>query len=210
MIRRTYRTLHEMTNDPVRSYFEQIDSSDDANYCLMMIKQGVDVDTRDREFGLTGLHMCVKKGNWNTFTMLLDEGADPNIPDFDGYSPLYWAMMGNRREFLIPLLEAGADPNIFVSKDGMTPIHTAARIGDMDLMNVFIKYNASMGATDDNGMNTLLYAIKGNTHEIVQFLINEYDFDLNKKINGKSYMDYATEWKVNNSIKALKVSKNNW
>ena len=41
----------------------------------MLIKSGADVNS-EREDGETAVHMAARKGNLQTFTLLLDEGGD--------------------------------------------------------------------------------------------------------------------------------------
>ena len=64
--------------------------------------------------------------------MLLDAGANPNVPDNDGYTPLHdVAEMGDcppARTMLEALLAAGADPNR-QEKNGRTPSDLAESMG---------------------------------------------------------------------------------
>jgi ankyrin repeat protein len=54
--------------------------------------------------------------------LLLEHGADPNIKNKDGITPLHWAVFksGVHVEVVKLLLEHGADPNI-QNKKGRTP-----------------------------------------------------------------------------------------
>src|SRR3954447_16337250 len=65
-------------------------------------------------------------------TMLLDAGANPNVPDNDGYTPLHdVAEMGDcppARTMLQALLAAGADPSR-QEKNGRTPSELAESTG---------------------------------------------------------------------------------
>jgi ankyrin repeat protein len=44
--------------------------------------------------------------------LLLKHGANPNTPDRDGLTPLYWAEYFKRDELAQMLLAAGADPQV--------------------------------------------------------------------------------------------------
>jgi len=63
------------------------------------------------------LHSAVSQSNGAVFGRLLAAGADPNVRDWAGYTPLHIAMGNARPGDLAPLdairrlLEAGADPN---------------------------------------------------------------------------------------------------
>ena len=58
--------------------------------------------------------------------LLLDAGADPNLANKDGETPLYRASGKGHAEVAKLLLEAGADP-ILADKDGRTPLYLAQR-----------------------------------------------------------------------------------
>ena len=78
--------------------------------------------------GETALHWAVSRQHTEIVTMLLDAGANPNVPDNDGYTPLHdVAEMGDcppARTMLEALLAAGADPSR-QEKNGRTPSELA-------------------------------------------------------------------------------------
>ena len=82
--------------------------------------------------GETALHWAVSRRHVEIVTMLLDAGANPNVPDNDGYTPLHdVAEMGDcppARTMLEALLTAGADLN-WREKNGRTPSDLAESMG---------------------------------------------------------------------------------
>ena len=56
---------------------------------------------------------------------LLDAGADPNVRNASGQTPLHWAVTGATPAIVAALLGAGADPNAR-DEDGTTPLGTMA------------------------------------------------------------------------------------
>src|SRR3954465_11431454 len=85
----------------------------DPEKIAALIKAGVLLDETDE--GETALHWAVSRQHTEIVTMLLDAGANPNVADNDGYTPLHdLAEMGDcppARTMLEALLAAGADPS---------------------------------------------------------------------------------------------------
>jgi ankyrin repeat protein len=80
------------------------------------------------EYGRSPLHNALaplfEAVDIQAIARLLKEGADPNLPDDNGFSPLHFAAQQSLPEAARILLDAGADPNI---KDsfGNTPLARA-------------------------------------------------------------------------------------
>ena len=102
----------------------------DPEKIAALIKAGVWLDETDE--GETALHWAVSRQHTEIVTMLLDAGANPNVPDNDGYTPLHdVAEMGDcppARTMLEALLAAGADPSR-QEKNGRTPSELAESMG---------------------------------------------------------------------------------
>ena len=60
--------------------------------------------------GVDLLNNAVRQSSVPMVEALLAGGADPNAPDADGLSPLYWAEFSRRPDVVNVLLKAGADP----------------------------------------------------------------------------------------------------
>lgn len=58
----------------------------------------------------TALHVSAFRDHMDIAKMLLDEGADPNIPNDDEESPLFWAVENKDEAMQKLLLEHGAEP----------------------------------------------------------------------------------------------------
>lgn len=111
----------------------------------VMETPGIDLDAQDWK-GQTALHLaiaCTKQLPWGSddirddlldpfmfdhqhelITELLDLGADPNIADRDGETPVHLAAEKGRCMVLHFLLKRGGDPDV-VNNRGWTPMHYA-------------------------------------------------------------------------------------
>jgi ankyrin repeat protein len=110
----------------------------DPQKVAALIKAGVQLDETDE--GETALHWAVSRRHTEIVVMLLDAGANPNVPDNDGYTPLHdIAEMEDcppARMMLKALLAAGADPNLRESKNGWTPLHITVMSDDHDDLDI--------------------------------------------------------------------------
>ena len=74
---------------------------------LLLEYEKVDINERDEIFGRTALHWAVRECNSIAVGHLIDKGADPNIYDKDGLSPLHLAASkGNGTEIMDFILKA--------------------------------------------------------------------------------------------------------
>jgi len=105
---------------------------------------------------------------------LLDRGAKPSLPSRDqGFTPLHSAVAndaaGSERDIVRLLLEAGADPNA-KSREGGTPLHTAAFTGDLDVAELLLAHGADPNVTDPKGHTPLDVARERKNVEVATAL----------------------------------------
>jgi len=103
---------------------------------------------------------------------LLEEGADPNIRDGDGNTPLHFAASKGCAEVAKLLLRHGADPNA-QDKNGETPLHVAASEGHVDVVRLLLEHGADPSIRNKDGKSPLDLAKESGHREVVS-LIEEW------------------------------------
>ena len=121
-----------------------------------LINQNVNINERD-DMGFTALHYAAKNGPFGSFPildLLLSKGADPDPVANNKSTPLHYAAMDSRSDFMPLLLGRGANPNQLDSL-GRAPLHYAAKTGSVLTANWLLKYKANVNQEDSNGCTPL-------------------------------------------------------
>ena len=100
---------------------------------------------------------------------LLASGANPNVVDNYGWTPLHWASYYGSTCFQM-LADAGADPNV-VDNYGWTPLHRVALGGYKACVATLIAAGADPNAVNNHGYTSLHWAVYNNHEACVAALI---------------------------------------
>ncbi|KAJ1466115.1 ankyrin repeat-containing domain protein, partial [Baffinella frigidus] len=92
------------------------------------------------------------RGNLEIVNLLLKGGADVSQVVARGYTILHLVQSRTSiAQTTLALIAAGADIDAR-SDANNTPLHIAARRGDLDLVELFLQNNASIDAVNDDGL----------------------------------------------------------
>jgi hypothetical protein len=89
---------------------------------------------------------------------LLVAGADPNVPDDDGRTPLFSAVLGGSIGLVGLLLESRADIHAR-DNQGFSALHYAAQEDLPEMARLLIAKGADVNAVDEDGASVLWRAI---------------------------------------------------
>lgn len=130
--------------------------------------------------GLPSLHRAVRANCHWSVTKLLDEGADINIKDQDGLTPLHAATRFERENIVKLLLERGADPTITADdNEVLSPLKSAARRGNKEICRLLLQDSRVKERINDGNIVTpLTFACMSGSREVCDlFLANGADLE---------------------------------
>lgn len=130
------------------------------------------VNTRDITNGETALHIVIQRRDTGWLSFLLAKGANPNLADNQGTTPL---MLATRLRF-IEGAEILLDSNAQVDKtngSGETPLIRAVQLQDIAMIRLLVKYGANPDKRDSlAGMSARDYATRDGRNQIVTDLLD--------------------------------------
>ncbi|EEC07913.1 myotrophin, putative [Ixodes scapularis] len=103
------------------------------------------------KLGETMLQVAAIKGNADRVRQLLEEGADPNVKDHAGWTPLHEACNHGFREVARLLLSHGACVDV-AGPGGVTPLHDATVNGHPDIVLLLVRSGATLDAKTSDGL----------------------------------------------------------
>lgn len=156
-----------------------------------LISRGANVDIRSRRCewssvcegyspGSTPLLYVLKRNKYpdEMLKELLRQGANPNLADDFGMTPLISALQNDHDKNVIELLLAsGADINA-QDRGGYAPIHIALARGDLEILRLMEHYEPNYLARDYDGGNIVYYAASSSHLFIVEWAMKRLPSDV--------------------------------
>lgn len=126
-------------------------------------------DAREKRLG--PLHVAASQGILRLGSALLAaKPGDASVPDSWGRSPLHWAAMTDRRDFMQMLLDKGAEVDARDHQD-RTPLFSACAFGVPTAARLLLLLGADKDSCCRRGLTPLHGAAAGGHFEIVKILI---------------------------------------
>jgi ankyrin repeat protein len=147
--------------------------ANNVNAVRRLLEIGADPTKRNYD-GLTPFQV-VATGNKDLeiLDLLLEyEDVDINDGGQSGYTVLHWAMATSNVTAARFLLSKGANPNV-ADRNGATPLHVAACCASTtDVIKLILETKkVDINVRDKNGQTALLYAVRGNRVDNVDYLL---------------------------------------
>lgn len=140
----------------------------DGNAVIAMLDQPGQqiVNARDVTSGEGAIHIVVKRGDAAYLRYLLAKGADPNLRDGNGETPMTLAVQAGQPELIQILAASKANANLGNS-GGETPLIRAVQRRDLALVRAVLAAGGNPDQTDNMaGMSARDYA-KRDTRSLV-------------------------------------------
>jgi hemoglobin len=116
----------------------------------------------------TLLHEAAAAGDAELAALLIRRGADPDAGEGEGHTPLYRASTGDVARVL---LAAGATADVATGPTRGTPLHQAARQGNVSVAEALLDHGATIDARDAKGQTPLRRAVNCRQSQLVRLLI---------------------------------------
>lgn len=131
------------------------------------------VNARDITTGEGALHIVIKRGDETYLRFLLQKGADPNLRDGKGNTPLLLAVQLGQTGMIPILTTAKANPNLGNSA-GETPLIRAVQRRDVGMIRELLNDGADPDQADIiAGMSARDYAKQDNRNAVVTKLLED-------------------------------------
>lgn len=169
------------------------------NALKLVMRLGVKVEDLD---GML-LHLAIERENSPAASLLLSFGFNPDARDEEGESALHKCMVLPSTLENIALMgtifSLGLDVDAKESVDGLTALHMAAIVGNVEWMDELLIKGANINAVSDEGMTALDYSIEKRREFKTTRTFREAIYDL---FHSSDY-DRRVDWLISKGAIAI-------
>ncbi len=144
------------------------------------------VNARDITSGQTALHIVTQRRDLVWLRFLLQKGANPNIADRAGVTPLALASNLGFSDGVEALIDGGARVDV-TNSAGETPLIAAVHRRDIGLVRVLLANGANADRTDNSGRSAREYATMMNANSQLMSEFERADAARSGKETDKTY-----------------------
>jgi ankyrin repeat protein len=161
----------------------------DSERLKTLLRQSVDVNAAGPD-GTTALHWAVYRDDVEMARQLVAAGARVNASNRYGVPPLALACTNGSQKMAALLLTAGADAN--AAPAGEPVLLTAARTGNIDVVDMLLAHGADVNARDSwRGQTALMWAAVEDHPAVVDLLLRKGADARTKSTGGYSALLFA-------------------
>ena len=117
------------------------------------------------------IHSAIECNDEEMLDLLLKNGANTNLQDLQGMTPLHLAIIAEHATMVQKLLKCKANPDLQDSL-GNTPLHIAVGKSNILIVETLLKHNANLHLQNTSGYTPLCGALLQNEDKIAEVLLN--------------------------------------
>jgi ankyrin repeat protein len=142
------------------------------------------INTRDVTTGEGALHIVIKRHDATYLRFLLAKGADPNLRDNSGSTPMLLAVDTGQADLISVLKDARANPNL-ANSAGETPLIRAVQRRDPVMVRVLLAAGADPDQRDIlAGRSARDYAARDLRNPLITQMLNDAPKAVKKSVAG--------------------------
>ena len=179
-------------------------ASPSSNLLIMdlLIKAGANVNHRGRDSQESAFYYAVDRNLMEAVRALITAGADVNLGNLQGTTPLHRAASKGMSELYNFLLVKGADPNK-PDEEGSSPVMAAAFHGHVDAVRSLVHHGGKIETRNKRGESAVFLAAQNGHPNIIPVLLS-LGADVNQSDNmGATPVFMAALQGHTNVLKAL-------
>ncbi|WP_235902908.1 ankyrin repeat domain-containing protein [Sandarakinorhabdus oryzae] len=143
------------------------------------------VNVRDSDTGEAAVHIVTRRGDLGWLGLLYQKGANLNVKDRDGNTPLILAAIGRWSEGAVTLIRLKAQVNA-QNRLGETAVLKAVQARDLTLVKALIDAGANPDIADNSGISARIAADNDPRATSIAKLLKDVPVKATGKIQGPS------------------------
>lgn len=169
------------------SLAKAVEQEDTVRINQILSRRRINVDEREKTFGMTLLIWATNERKYNSMKALLKNGADPNLNAlYSGTSAIISASYDfETSRYLELVLKYGGDPNNKRLSDGVNVFYSpldAAAMCNLENVKILIEAGADVNQKTIGNETALTSAIRFKQEDIAKYLLIEQEADYNYPI----------------------------
>lgn len=142
-----------------------------VNAVATILRRGISANVVNEEDGLSCLHTACRGGHYGVVSLLIAAGADVNMSDLRGMTPLLSAIHGGDLGLVQKLIEAGADVNKSTTRSVST-VHVAVACQALPILALLLERGARVNSSNTfNGKTPLHIAAELGNYDMCDLLM---------------------------------------
>lgn len=193
-------------NDPIFEDYPALTMA--SNECFyegmeLLIQKGANVNHQNEAMKRAPLHYAAAKGDVRATEILVKNGADTNVMDNMGYTPLFLSVDAQSYDTTEFLLKNKANPNYKHPISEEPILHTAIYRHNLKIIQLLTYYGADVHCQDRMDRTALEAATYTDYWPAVSLLVDGYNADVDKRgYHGGTALLYAVG---NNNLKSIEI-----